>query len=91
VPAVVLALGFGGLPLTGGALAKLAIEPALEEGVVDVLATLAAAGSTVLMLHFLHRRMSSAALDPEATAPAGLAAPWLALALAAVAIPGQYS
>jgi formate hydrogenlyase subunit 3/multisubunit Na+/H+ antiporter MnhD subunit len=87
LPAVVLALGFGGLPLTGRALAKLAIEPALEEGVVGVLATLAAAGSTVLMLHFLHRLMSSAALDPEATAPAGLAAPWLALALAAVAIP----
>ena len=87
LPAAVLALGFGGLPLTGGALAKLAVKPPLGDGVVGLLATLAAAGSTLLMLHFLHRLRSSAAPDPEAAAPAGLAAPWLALALAAVAIP----
>ena len=91
VPAVVLALGFGGLPLTGGALAKLAIEPALEEGVVDVLATLAAAGSTVLMLHFLHRRMSSAALDPEATRRPGWPRPGWRWRWPPWRSPGQYS
>jgi formate hydrogenlyase subunit 3/multisubunit Na+/H+ antiporter MnhD subunit len=87
LPATVLALGFGGLPLTGGGLAKLAVKPALGSGTVGVLATLAAAGSTLLMLHFVHRLRSSAAPDPKAAAPAGLVAPWLALALAAVALP----
>jgi multicomponent Na+:H+ antiporter subunit A len=87
LPAGVLALGFGGLPLTGGGLAKLAVKPALGSGAVGELATLAGAGSTLLMLHFVHCLRSSAAPEPEAVAPAGLVAPWLALALAAVALP----
>lgn len=86
LPAAVLALGFGGLPLTGGAVAKLAVKAPLGDGVVGLLATLAAAGSTLLMLHFLGRLRSSAAPEPEA-APAGLLVPWLAMALAAVALP----
>ena len=52
-----------------------------------MLATLAAAGSTLLMLHFLRRLRSSARTDPDSAAPAGLAAPWLAMALASVAVP----
>ncbi len=87
LPAAVLALGFGGLPLTGGALAKLAAKPPLGDGVVSLLATLAAAGSALLMLHFVNRLRASAAADPEAAAPAGLSAPWLVLALAAVLVP----
>jgi formate hydrogenlyase subunit 3/multisubunit Na+/H+ antiporter MnhD subunit len=87
LPAAVVALGFGGLPLTGGALAKLAVKPPLGEGVVGVLATLAGAGSTLLMLHFLHRLSSSAPAQPEIAAPPGLAWPWLVMAFAAVAIP----
>jgi formate hydrogenlyase subunit 3/multisubunit Na+/H+ antiporter MnhD subunit len=87
LPAAVVALGFGGLPLTGGGLAKLAVKAPLGEGVVGLLATLAAAGSTLLMLHFVHRLSASAAADPQASAPLGLAAPWLALALTAVVIP----
>ena len=87
LPAAVLALGFGGLPLTGGGLAKLAVKAPLGEGVAGLLATLAAAGSTLLMLHFLHRLRSTAAPQPETGAPAGLAGPWLAMAAAAVAIP----
>jgi len=87
LPAAVLALGLGGLPLTGGALAKLAVKAPLGEGVVGLLATLAAAGSTLLMLHFLYRLRSTAAPNPEAAAPAGLAWPWLAMAVATVAIP----
>jgi formate hydrogenlyase subunit 3/multisubunit Na+/H+ antiporter MnhD subunit len=87
LPAAVLALGVGGLPLTGGALAKLAVKAPLGEGVVGLLATLAAAGSTVLMLHFLHRLRMTAGPDPGATAPAGLAWPWLAMAFATVAVP----
>src|SRR4029453_5653549 len=45
----------------------------------------AGAGSTLLMLHFLHRL--SATADVETCAPPGLAWPWLAMAFAAVAIP----
>lgn len=87
LPAAVLSLGLAGLPLTGGALAKLAVKVPLNDGVVGLLATLASAGSALLMLHFLHRLKSIAAPDPEASAPAGLAWPWLAMALAAVVIP----
>jgi formate hydrogenlyase subunit 3/multisubunit Na+/H+ antiporter MnhD subunit len=87
LPATVLALGFGGLPLTGGGLAKLAVKPAFGSGTVGLLATLAGTGSTLLMLHFVHRLRSRAASEPEATAPVGLIAPWLTLAFAAVALP----
>jgi hypothetical protein len=83
----VLALGFGGLPLTGGGLAKLEVKGPLGEGVVGHLATLAAAGSTLLMLHFLHRLRSSASSDPRAGAPPGLVWPWLGVAFEAVAVP----
>jgi multicomponent Na+:H+ antiporter subunit A len=41
--AVVLALSLGGLPLTGGALAKLAVKAPLGDGVVGSLATVSAA------------------------------------------------
>src|SRR5262245_20456847 len=47
IPAAVLALGLGGLPLTGGALAKLATKAQFGEGIVGTLATLSAAGSTL--------------------------------------------
>jgi multicomponent Na+:H+ antiporter subunit A len=42
-----------GLPLTGGALTKLAVKETLGNGLIGLLATFAAAGSTLLMLHFL--------------------------------------
>jgi formate hydrogenlyase subunit 3/multisubunit Na+/H+ antiporter MnhD subunit len=87
LPAAVLALGFGGLPLTGGYVAKLAVKDVLGEGTVGLLATLAGAGSTLLMLHFLHRLHRSAAPDGAAAAPAGIILPWLAMALAALALP----
>ena len=45
VPAAIIALGFGGLPLTGGALAKLAVKPALGYGLAGSLGMLAAAGA----------------------------------------------
>jgi formate hydrogenlyase subunit 3/multisubunit Na+/H+ antiporter MnhD subunit len=87
LPAAVVALGFGGLPLTGGYVAKLAVKAPLGDGVVALLATLAGAASTLLMLHFLNRLRSSGASGGETAAPVGLAVPWLAMALAAVAMP----
>jgi formate hydrogenlyase subunit 3/multisubunit Na+/H+ antiporter MnhD subunit len=86
LPAAVLALGLGGLPFTGGALAKLAVKAQLGEGVVGVLATLAAAGTTLLMLHFLLRLVQTAP-PGAAAAPAGLMSPWLATAFAALVVP----
>jgi multicomponent Na+:H+ antiporter subunit A len=86
VPATVLALGLGGLPLTGGALAKLAMKPVMGDGIVGVLATLSAIGSTLLMLHFL-RQMWSGSQQPETSEASALVWPWLATALAAAVLP----
>jgi multicomponent Na+:H+ antiporter subunit A len=87
IPAAVLALSLGGLPLTGGALAKLAVKVQLGDGVVGTLATLSAAGSTLLMLHFLRRLLETAPRDFGAPPPAGYMWPWLIMAFAAVAVP----
>ena len=87
IPAAVLALGLGGLPLTGGALAKLAVKAQLGEGVVGVLTTLSAAASTLLMLHFLRRLVQTVPRNSEAAPPAGYIWPWLVMAFAAVAVP----
>ncbi len=86
VPAAVLALGLGGLPLTGGALAKLAVKEVLGGGIVGMLGNLSAAASTLLMIHFVHRLAGSPAAE-DAAGGRELALPWLLLAAAAVAIP----
>ena len=86
IPAAVLALGLGGLPFTGGMLAKLALKAQFGEDVVGMLATLSAAGSTVLMLHFLHRLMQTTARDGQAPRT-GSTWTWLVMACAAVAVP----
>src|SRR5215469_1339506 len=86
IPAAVLALSLGGLPFTGGALTKLAIKAQFGEGIVETLATLSAAGSTLLMLHFL-RRLVQTAPRPSAAAPAGGTWPWLTMMVMAVAVP----
>ena len=85
--ALVLALSLGGLPLTSGALAKLAIKAPLGNGAAGTLATVSAAGTTLLMLHFLLRLARGSSQDAQAAAPAGLVWPWLAMALASVVIP----
>jgi formate hydrogenlyase subunit 3/multisubunit Na+/H+ antiporter MnhD subunit len=86
-PAVVLALGFGGMPLTGGWLAKEAVKAELGSGLVGTLSALSAAGSTLLMLHFARRLAAGCPSDPGARPPAMLLAPWLFLAAAAVLLP----
>jgi formate hydrogenlyase subunit 3/multisubunit Na+/H+ antiporter MnhD subunit len=87
LPAAILALGIGGLPLTGGALAKLAVKPVLGDGLVELLATLSAIGTTLLMLHFLHRLAASASPDSAAAAPWGIALPWMLMFVAAIGVP----
>ena len=84
LPALVLALGFGGAPLTGGALAKAATKPLFGESLAATLAALSAAGSTLLMLHFARRL--AAGRGAGGVAP-GLLLPWLLLAVAAMVLP----
>jgi hypothetical protein len=50
-------------------------------------AMLSAAGSTLLMLHFLRRLWFCARDGGQERAPAALALPWLATAFAAIALP----
>ena len=87
IPAAVLALGLGGLPFTGGMLAKLAMKTQFGEGIVSTLTTLSAVCSTLLMLHFLRRLVQTTPGDPATAAPTGLVRPWLIMAFAAVAVP----
>ena len=49
----VLALSLGGLPFTGGALAKLAVKETLGTGFVGSLSALSAIATTLLMARFL--------------------------------------
>ena len=53
--AAFVALGLGGLPLTGGAIAKYAVKAPLGEGWAATVAVVSAAGTTLLMMHFLRR------------------------------------
>lgn len=55
VPAALVGLGIAGLPLTGGAAAKLALKPLFDTPLLGLLASLSTAGSTLLMLYFLRR------------------------------------
>ena len=87
LPAAVLALGIGGLPLTGGALAKLAVKPVLGDGLAGRLADLSAIGTTLLMFHFLSRLAASTAAMPTTSAPVGFALPWWVMFVAAIAVP----
>ena len=87
LPAAVLAIGLGGLPLTGGALAKLVVKAPLGDGIAGLLATLSSAGTTLLMLHFLRRLVAMSALDARGVPEARLSLPWLAMAFASVVVP----
>ncbi|MFN4143768.1 proton-conducting transporter membrane subunit [Aestuariivirga sp.] len=51
--AAIAAMGFAGLPLAGGAMAKLALKPLIGEGAAGLLFTAAAFGSALLMFHFI--------------------------------------
>lgn len=84
--ATVLALGLGGLPLTGGAVAKLAVKGPLGSGWPATLGYLSAVGTTLLMLHFV-RCVAAVAATTHARAPAGLRWPWFATAAAAIVLP----
>jgi formate hydrogenlyase subunit 3/multisubunit Na+/H+ antiporter MnhD subunit len=85
IVAAALALSLGGLPLTGGALAKLAVKDLVGEGAAGTAAQASAAATTALMLHFLIR-LARSAREPAASSTARLAS-WLALAVASMIVP----
>jgi formate hydrogenlyase subunit 3/multisubunit Na+/H+ antiporter MnhD subunit len=87
--ASVLALSLAGLPLSGGALAKLALKPQFATGLAAVLAPLSSIGTALLMTHFLTRL---AAPPPGAAqeCPASLIRFWPALALGAILLPWAF-
>lgn len=96
LPATLLGLGLAGLPLTGGALAKLAVKDPLGGGAALVLANLSAAGTAMLMLHFATRLRAAARAGDAPTAKgfaafalasvAALVVPWLLLPLAGLGV-----
>ncbi|HMQ13834.1 MAG TPA: hypothetical protein PKA43_10070, partial [Candidatus Competibacter phosphatis] len=52
-----------------------------------LLAILSAIGTTLLMLHFLHRLLASASPDPSVSAPIGWVLPWIFMFVAALVVP----
>jgi formate hydrogenlyase subunit 3/multisubunit Na+/H+ antiporter MnhD subunit len=89
VIAALLALSLAGFPLTGGALAKLALKAQFAGGSAAVLATLSSIGTALLMTHFL---ICLAAPPPDAAreCPASLTRIWYALALGAILLPWTF-
>lgn len=87
LPAAIIAVGLGGLPLTGGGLAKIVVDGPLGDGTASKIATISAIGTTLLMFQFLRGLMNAASQDAEATAPAGLVWPWLATATVSLVVP----
>jgi len=87
LPTALIAVGLGGLPLTGGGLAKLVVDGPLGDGTASKIATVSAIGTTVLMLQFLRSLLNNVSHDPEAKAAAGLVVPWLAVAASSIIMP----
>ena len=88
LPAWIIGLGLAGFPLTGGAVAKAAIKGPLGDGLVGALGALSAAGTALLMLHFLARL--AATPRPESAVSGRMAGPWLAVAFAAIISPWMF-
>jgi formate hydrogenlyase subunit 3/multisubunit Na+/H+ antiporter MnhD subunit len=86
IVAGLLGLSLGGLPLTGGALAKLAVKDQFGVGAVGMASQLSAAATTALMLMFVMRLARSPAAE-RAGALLGRLWSWAALAVAALLIP----
>jgi multicomponent Na+:H+ antiporter subunit A len=87
LPTAIIAVGLGGLPLTGGALAKFVADELLGDSTASTIATLSAIGTTLLMLQFLRYLANTASQDPQAAAAAGLVWPWLATAVVSLVVP----
>jgi len=87
LPTALIAVGLGGLPLTGGGLAKLVVDGPLGDGTASKIATVSAVGTTVLMLQFLRSLLSNMSQNEDAKAAAGIVVPWLAVAAGSIIMP----
>lgn len=87
LPAALVGLGIAGLPLTGGAAAKLTLKPLFDSGTLSLLAALSSAGSTLLMLHFLARLAATPPGTASGRAGAQRMLAWWIMALAALLLP----
>lgn len=86
-PMALLALSLAGLPFTSGALAKFATKPLFGDGLPALIATLSAAGSALLMLHFLGRLRPLAKENSGAVPESGLVFAWAIVAAASLVLP----
>jgi formate hydrogenlyase subunit 3/multisubunit Na+/H+ antiporter MnhD subunit len=84
--AALLGLSLAGLPLTGGALAKLAVKDQFGDGAAGAASQLSAAATTALMLVFV-MRLARLPRDQRADASRGRLWSWLSLAIAALLVP----
>ena len=86
IVAALLGLSLAGLPLAGGALAKLAVKDLFGGGAVGLASQLSAAATTALMLLFVMRLARSPAAE-RVGAPRPRLWSWAALAAAALLMP----
>jgi formate hydrogenlyase subunit 3/multisubunit Na+/H+ antiporter MnhD subunit len=86
IVAVLLGLSLAGLPLTGGALAKLAVKDQFGDGAAGMASQLSAAVTTALMLVFV-MRLARSPVAERVGASRGRLWSWLALAIAALLVP----
>jgi formate hydrogenlyase subunit 3/multisubunit Na+/H+ antiporter MnhD subunit len=86
IVAALLGLSLAGLPLTGGALAKLAVKDLFGDGAAGVASQLSAAATTTLMLVFVIRLARLPAAE-RVGASRGRVWSWAALAVAALLVP----
>jgi formate hydrogenlyase subunit 3/multisubunit Na+/H+ antiporter MnhD subunit len=87
IVAALLGLSLAGLPLTGGALAKLAVKDLFGDGAAGMASQLSAAATTGLMLMFVMRLARLPAAAERLRAPRGRLWSWAALAIAALLAP----
>lgn len=85
--AAVLGAALAGLPLTGGALAKLAAKGPVGEGAAALLVATAAVGTMLLMLRFLYLARREVRETPPAPVSAAMTAAFAAASLAALVVP----
>jgi len=87
VALALVSLSVAGLPLLGGALAKLAIKGPLGGGVPELLVTLSAVGTSLLLLRFLYLVQTLRHKDGAARPPLLMFLPFAAMGICALAAP----
>lgn len=87
IPTAIIALGLGGLPLTGGSLAKVAAKAVMDGALANSLAVASSVATILLMLHFVRALSATTAATPAARAGAPLSWAWLGMLLVSLVGP----